>query len=165
MTPNIWRSTRRKLYKKKNKKNPKHCWCNNRPHTFRILGLISARYTTSLRCIYSILLGDFYVNVLSEHSKNFTSKVWTCIDIILTNNRRLNVDHNIISPFCNSYCVYTSVEITFTVHKQYFYKWVIKTTINQIFKHLMRNCYKSIWIMKSLFLKISLKCILTLYQP
>lgn len=90
------------------------------------------------------LLGDFKVNMLSDQSNifkhmpqrlnlkyiinnatNFTTKVGTCIDLILTNNTSLIVDPNITEPLCSSHCV-ISVEIKFIVHKQYSYKRMIK---------------------------------------
>ena len=86
------------------------------------------------------LLGDFNVNILSEQSRNFklllqrmnlhneiihdptnfSSNVGTCINLILTNNTNPLLNTFISPPFCSTHFV-ISVEVKFTIYKQYAY--------------------------------------------
>ena len=110
-----------------------------------------------------LLLGDFNVNMLSNQSRqfklllqrlnltnlinnatNFTTNTGTCIDLILTNNTSLIQNQYTTAPFCSSRSV-ISVEINFTVHKQYAYKRVVRNYENVNFHALNEELSQVDW--------------------
>ena len=66
---------------------------------------------------------------------NFATKTGTCINLILTNITSLIQNQYTTAPFCSSHSV-ISVEIKFTVRKQYVYKRVVRNYENVNFHAL-----------------------------